>query len=315
MVIAAALAFLLGYAVNQASTCAVTAAKLLLHDSETGLTIGFLLAVAVAGVVTLPLAWWLGPQAHLAPWTMITPGLLGGAVLLGIGAVINDACLFGTLHRIGDGQLRFLALPVGLGLGFVLVEFLPALVAAPSRSNPLALPGPNGWLALALFALAALVAGRLLAVREKFRLRSASWPFPMTMVLFGLAGALLYALVPGWTYADAVRRAVGAVPSAMAGIAAAVCALASLAGTLSAGLRSGSFHCRAPTPIGIVRSLLGGTIMALGSVLIPGGNDTLLFAALPALSPGGIAAYLMMTATVLVLLYAIRRLTAPDYLQ
>ena len=305
---AVGLAFLLGYAVNQASTCAVTAAKQLLHDADSGLTVGFLLSVAVAGLVTLPLAWWLGPAAHLSAWTLVTPGLLGGAVLLGLGAVINDACLFGTLHRIGDGELRFLALPVGLGLGFVLAAHLPEIAGGPGETNPLAAPGPEGWAALGLFALAALVSGRILVARKRVVPRATAWPLPLTMVLFGLAGALLYALVPGWTYADAVRRTVGAAPSAMTGIAAALCALATLAGTLSAGLRSGRFHYRAPTLAGMARSLLGGMVMALGSVLVPGGNDTLLFAALPALSPGGIAAYLTMTVTVLGLLYAVRHL-------
>ena len=306
--IAAALAFLLGYAVNQASTCAVTAAKLLLHDAETGLTIGFVLAVAVAGAITLPLAWWLGEAAHLAPWSEITPGLIAGAALLGFGAVINDACLFGTLHRIGDGELRFLALPVGLGLGFVLASHLPGLAGASSRVNPLAHTGPAGWAALAGFAVAAIFAARVLSRRQVPRRRASDWPLVQTMVLFGAAGALLYALVPGWTYADAVRRAVVTAPTGMTGFGAALCAAATLAGAVTAGLRSGRFTYQPSTLRGMARSLLGGMVMAIGGVLVPGGNDTLLFAALPALSPGGIAAYLTMTATVLAILFGLGKL-------
>ena len=286
----------------------MTAAKLLLHDAETGLTIGFVLAVAVAGTITLPLAWWLGPAAHLAPWSEITPGLIAGAALLGIGAVINDACLFGTLHRIGDGELRFLALPVGLGFGFVLAANLPGLAGAPSQANPLAHTSPAGWAALAGFAGAGLVAARVLIRRQAPRLRASGWPLAQTMALFGLAGALLYALVPGWTYADAVRRAVVTAPAGMAGVGAALCAVATLTGAVTAGLRSGRFAYQRPTLRGTSRSLLGGMVMALGAVLIPGGNDTLLFAALPALSPGGIAAYLTMTATVLAILFGIGKI-------
>ena len=128
------------------------------------------------------------------------------------------------------------------------------------------------------------------------------------MVLFGAAGALLYALVPGWTYADAVRRAVVTTPSGMTGFGAALCAAATLAGAVTAGLRSGRFTYQPPTLRGMARSLLGGMVMAIGGVLVPGGNDTLLFAALPALSPGGIAAYLTMTASVLAILFGLGKL-------
>jgi hypothetical protein len=38
--------------------------------------------------------------------------------------------------------------------------------------------------------------------------------------------------------------------------------------------------------------------MGAGVALIPGGNDGLLVAAIPALSPGGAAAYVLMTLTI-----------------
>ena len=307
---AAALAFLLGYAVNQASTCAVTAAKLLLHDAQAGLTIGFGLAVGTAGLVTLPLAWLMGSTGHLAPWSEVSAGLLCGAMLLGLGAVINDACLFGTLSRIGEGELRFLALPLGLALGFVVVAQIPGLSSAPSRANPLAAAGPMGVAALVLFAVLAVWAWRALQRGATQRLHETAWPLGTTMVLFGLAGALLYALVPGWTYADAVRRAVGAGSAGMSSLAAALCAVSTLLGAVVSGLRSGRFHPGWPRLSGSARSLFGGMVMAFGAALVPGGNDSLLFAALPALSPGGVVAYLIMTATVLGLLAAIRRFSA-----
>ena len=38
--------------------------------------------------------------------------------------------------------------------------------------------------------------------------------------------------------------------------------------------------------------------MGIGIALIPGGNDGLILAAVPTLSPGGIVAYLLMTTTI-----------------
>ena len=46
-------------------------------------------------------------------------------------------------------------------------------------------------------------------------------------------------------------------------------------------------------------TLVGGGLMGVGVAAIPGGNDGLVLAAVPALSPGGIAAYLTMTATII----------------
>ncbi|MFZ8535879.1 YeeE/YedE thiosulfate transporter family protein, partial [Klebsiella quasipneumoniae] len=53
-----------------------------------------------------------------------------------------------------------------------------------------------------------------------------------------------------------------------------------------------------PTANGILRSVVGGTLMGIGIALIPGGNDGLILAAVPTLSPGGIVAYLLMTTTI-----------------
>lgn len=53
-----------------------------------------------------------------------------------------------------------------------------------------------------------------------------------------------------------------------------------------------------PTAAGILRSIAGGALMGIGIGLIPGGNDALILAAMPTLSPGGVVAYLVMTTTI-----------------
>ena len=47
--------------------------------------------------------------------------------------------------------------------------------------------------------------------------------------------------------------------------------------------------------------------MGMGASLIPGGNDALVLAAIPALSIGGTVAYLTMTATMVAGLFLVRR--------
>src|SRR3546814_2944464 len=67
-----------------------------------------------------------------------------------------------------------------------------------------------------------------------------------------------------------------------------------------AALRQGKWRLQRPALADIVKPLVGGALMGVGVALIPGGNNELILAAIPALSPGGTAAYLLMTATIVI---------------
>ena len=61
-------------------------------------------------------------------------------------------------------------------------------------------------------------------------------------------------------------------------------------------------------PLGtLVANVIGGFLMGLGAAVIPGGNDGLILAALPALSVGGAVAYVVMLATIMTALAVKRR--------
>lgn len=142
-------AFLVGMAIGGSSTCAVTASReILLHRRGTML-LGFVIAMGIAGAITLPLHWLLGSAAHLASEVPISGALVSGAV-------INDACLLGTLARIGQGEVRFLALPFGLALGFALADRQPLLAAGPALGNVHATPMWPGIALVIGFALLAV---------------------------------------------------------------------------------------------------------------------------------------------------------------
>lgn len=302
-----ACAFLMGFSVNQGSTCAVTAAKELVYQRHATMLSGFAVAVGTAGMVCLPLGWLLGNSAHLASGTTISVSLVLGAVLLGIGAVINDACLFGTLSRIGHGEVRFLALPLGLALGFAIADRQTVLIPGAMIANPLKHPSPAGLIMVAGFMLLALLAWRWLGRGERPH-RFKDWPLRRAMVVLGLCGALLFTLAPGWTYADAVRHAVGREGAPMAlSFGALIAAAAALLGALASAVSARSFVLQLPTVITLLRSLIGGMIMAFGGTLIPGGNDTLLLAAIPAATTSGITAYLILSLTVPLLLIGVRQ--------
>jgi hypothetical protein len=90
--------------------------------------------------------------------------------------------------------------------------------------------------------------------------------------------------------------------------------LALIAGAVIAGLLARNFVLRRPNLAGLGRSLLGGTIMGFGGTLIPGGNDSLLLAAIPGGTLSGITAFLVMSLTVPLLLWVAElRLRLPGH--
>jgi uncharacterized protein len=94
----------------------------------------------------------------------------------------------------------------------------------------------------------------------------------------------------------------------MIGFGVVVAALAALAGALASGIRARSFHFQRPTVRTLLRSLFGGTIMAFGGTLIPGGNDSLLLSSVPSATVSGLTAYAIMSFTVPLLLLGLRRM-------
>lgn len=305
----ALLGFLVGFSVGQGSTCAVTAGKQLVYEGRFKMLAGFLVAGGVAGIVCLPLAWTLGMRAGLPPETTVAGPLVAGAALLAVGALVNDACLFGTLARIALGEVRFLAVPAGLALGYV-----GAAGAGVGRSavvpNLFGHPSPAGVALVLVSAL--LVAGAFIGLaRAGDRGEPGRWPLRAAMTVLGGSGALLFVLTPGWTYADAVRRSVEAARegASMASVVPALLAgLATLAGAVIAGTIAGRFRVQRPTAPLLARSVAGGALMATGAVLVPGGNDNLLLWSVPGASVSGLVAYLLMTALIMGALVAQRRI-------
>jgi hypothetical protein len=132
------------------------------------------------------------------------------------------------------------------------------------------------------------------------------------MLVLGGAGALLFVLTPGWTYSEAVRQSVlelgSTMPEALT-LAAILTGAATFAGAITAGLRSGQFRLQRPAVGPVLRSVAGGALMAVGAAYVPGGNDHLLLWAVPGGSVSGLVAYLIMSAAILLVLFAHHRVT------
>ena len=292
------LAFWMGYSVNQGSTCAVATAHEILHHLRFRLFIGLLAASAAAGLTAVPLVWSDIGSARLAATVGVSRTLLIGAALFGIGAVINGACLLGSLGRLGEGELRLALLPAGLAAGLLLVDATGLSEGRQLRNSVLVAPSTIGYAAVAAFAVALAATLALVAGTRPARRQSGRWPLGVSMLVLGVTGGALYATAPAWTYADLVHRSLPLATSLDGGVAVMTVA-ATIAGAVAAAHRRKRWRPRSGTLSDAARTLAGSVLMGTGAALIPGGNDGLILAAIPALSPGGALAYLVMLATIM----------------
>lgn len=300
-------AFLMGYAANQGGTCAVMAARELVERRRARLFAGFVLAASTGGLIYLPAAWATGDSAHVVGEVTLGVSLLLGAVLLGVGATVNGACLLGSLWRLGNGEFRLLGLPLGLAIGDALVvRGFPGLLPE-LNANSFGRPGAGGVLFVAAF-LPLLVASRLWLRGREAPARVGRWRLSNAMMVLGLSGAPLFLLQPSATYADLVQRSIAtSMIMTLGGSAGYIAAGLTVLGALVSAIRAGAFRPRWPDLAALGRTIIGGTLMAAGANLIPGGNDALLFAAVPGGSRSGLVAYALMTTTVLGLVFVLRR--------
>lgn len=298
--LAAALAFVLGYAAQRASICAVRATEQWVACRRTSRLRAFFGAAAWSGAILLPLAWLLPSRAMLAADAPVSLAAIAGGALFGLGAWLNGACALGTIGHLARGRSDYVTTLAGLVLGGLAAIRL-GIHPGPGMRSALAMPGWGGgiaWLAFTAAVVPAGVAGLAPVRRRRLGLVA-------SFALVGVCGGLLNATAGPWPYTTLLANAAQRI--AMPGVAAPpaialVCLPAILAGGAAAAYRSGRFALAAPRLLPGLAKLAGGAIMGLAAMLIPGGNDALLLSGLPSLDRGAWAAYPAMIAAVALLL-------------
>ena len=314
----AALAFaaLMGLAIQRGGTCTVAAvdeliaqrrATRLLALVEASLWVagGLLLARELGGADTL---------ARLPAGRALNAWGIAGAVLLGVGAVVNGACVFGAIAQLGSGEWAYALTPLGFYLGCTVGSQWLAPMAAPVLAGRAPLLAAPAWLTWVL-----VVAGMVRlawGLRRGLQTRRASSPAPWSphaaTTLIAMCFVALLLLAGAWAYTDVLAE----LARHMAGsLGARIALLAALfAGALLGGWWSGKWSATGFRPAltlhGAWRCLVGGLLMGCGSLLIPGGNDGLVLLAMPLLWPYAWAAFAVMCASVASLLMWRRRAAA-----
>jgi hypothetical protein len=282
-VLAAFCAALMGYAIQRGATCTVAAVgeivregttKRLVALAETSLWVagGLLTARAIGLLATVP-----GGFA-LSAWTVV------GATLLGIGAYVNKACVFGAIAKLGSGQWAYALTPLGFYLGaasapLVFSQMMPAPLDTISMSSSLPL-----WLAPAFLAFALW---RIVGIARRPHPAGSGWqriwaPHEATMVI-GVTFVVMFVAVGAWSYMDLLVHIVHGMADNLIWQGLLFCAL--LMGAIVGGWTSGSLAWQNPQVVTLLRCLSGGLLMGWGSLLIPGSNDGLILIGIPFLWP------------------------------
>ena len=295
-------AALMGLAIQRGATCMVAAvdeivtrreATRALALAEAALWVGGLIAIAqVANVLAI------FPSRY--PVTGFT--VLGG-VLLGVGAWINRACVFGAIARLGSGQWAYIATPIGFFLGCLIpLHAQPAL----SGSNHV-VPFMNAGLVAMGFAVLAL--WRLAQAARAPGFFGHLWHPHRATLLIAITFVTTMLTVGLWAYTDALAALAHAMDARLTLRLAMVLAL--LAGAIAGGWIAGTLRPQRPTLVAMLRCTAGGMLMGVGAMLVPGSNDGLIMIGLPLLQPYAWVAVFVMTMSIAASIIVARQFRRP----
>jgi uncharacterized membrane protein YedE/YeeE len=300
-VVALLCAATMGYAIQRGATCTVAAVDEIVGKRRFHRLASMLEAsLWVAGGLLIAQALdWLPamPAGHAVGVLTVV-----GGTLLGLGAWVNRACVFGAVARFGSGEWAYVATPVGFYLGCVSLQL--ADIAPPAKldgESPIFRAA--SWLA---FVAAGLMILRVsLAARTSQPDASSSawqvfaarvWTPHTATIVIGISFCIMLVLVGAWAYTDVLAELARGMAHSTG--ARTLLLVALLAGAAAGGYTAGRFRHTRITSRQVLRCTLGGVLMGWGSLLIPGGNDGLILVGLPLLWPYAWLAFLTMCVTI-----------------
>jgi len=285
MTLLAVLGFALGFAINHGSICTVIATRELVSEKRPARFIALVECAVWAALVYAILETPPTMQRGWSPLVYLVPA----AILFGVGTYVNGACVFGSVGHFGNGEIEFILPFLGIAAVFSIGPLSGLALDRPSISAPLPL-GPV-LLTIALLAILALRLGVSFRSESNFR------RLTLSMGAIGVTFTILAILAPQFSIAASVGSIIS-IPAA-----GAVIAVCLFGGSLvSARLRKRRFTLKWPTIQGIARRTLGGILMGVGALLIPGGNDALLMIGFPMGAWQAALAYLLLVAALAVLI-------------
>ncbi len=217
-----------------------------------------------------------------------------GGAIIAVGAWLNGRCAMGTIAGLGSGDLCRVGTILGYLFGASVAHgVVPALPAGPAIS-PLAIL-PSAAVAVGALSVAAVAIWLI----RRSPPEKGVWPLDRSMPLIGLVNGGLMLASAGWAWTALVGDVAMGHWMGTAGRAGLFIVL--VAGAVAGGFASGSFAIRRGTARQWALALAGGALMGLGTIIVPGGNDTMLMIGLPLLIPNLVMGYAVLYAMLFLL--------------
>ena len=298
---------LMGFAIQRGATCTVAAVDEVLSKRRAHRLVAMLEAsLWVAGGLALAqLAHLSGSMPagyEISAWTVV------GGALLGLGAWVNGACVFGAVARLGSGEWAYAATPLGFYVGCLSVFplFAPPATTKLAGASPLFQAAELFALLFVAFVLWRLRPG-LLALRKPDRVNGLGqkvWAPHAATVVIGVSFVITLLLAGRWAYtdvlADLAQAMSGKPVSEVVSLLPVLLLLALYAGALIGGISAGRWRSTRVSALQLLKCFAGGALMGWGSLLIPGSNDGLILIGIPLLRPYAWLAFVSMFAAIAV---------------
>ncbi len=305
--VSAMCAGLMGFAIQRGGTCLVAAIDEIVTDRRASrlLAIAEASLLVATGIVVAQLLGLLPmtPRAFAATgWTV------AGGMIMGLGAYVAGACVFGAVARIGNGEAAYLLVPVGFFVGCVIalqlgMARLPHLVDrhSPVLTKSFLFAGP-------LLVLAGWRTWQTLHAAGRRNLAAYLWSPHVATVVIGVTFVILLLVSGPWNYTDYLAEA--ARHMARSGASRAALLLALFAGATLGGWTAGRIRAVKPAFLSLARCFAGGVLLGLGGSLVPGANDGLILLGLPLFYPHAWLAFASMLVAIAAALILQQRATA-----
>jgi toxin CptA len=301
-------AALMGFAIQRGATCTVAAVEEVVSKRSLNRLISMVEAsLWVVGGLLIAQALQLLPKMPagyaISYWTVV------GGVLLGLGAYVNGACVFGAIARLGSGEWAYVVTPLGFYVGCLTVGTLFSQSAPSKLTSNSPLFDAAMWLAV-LFAAFMLfrivspllsgtsdVAQRTLAQRIRATLGTRIWSPHAATAIIGITFVVILLLIGGtWAYTDVLAELSRGMAGSLVARIALVAAL--FLGALVGGYTADRFRSTRISAAQVAKCFAGGAMMAWGSLLIPGSNDGLILIGMPLLRPYAWIAFITMCVSI-----------------
>jgi toxin CptA len=292
--VSALCAGLMGYAIQRGATCTVAARDEVVRRRGFN-RLASMLEASLWVVGGLLIAQALDLLGRMPSGYAITYATVLGGTLLGFGAYVNKACVFGAIARLGSGEWAYAVTPIGFYAGcatFTSIFSFPG----PQRfahGSPVLQAAP--WVAV-LFAVLMIV--RLgwglstlpigaqpgpLPQRVARAVTTRVWSPRAATTVIGITFFVMLLVVGAWAYTDVLAE----LSRGMAGnlVARTLLLGALLGGAMLGGYTAGRLRSTPVSLAQLAKCFAGGVLMGWGSLLIPGGNDGLILVGIPLLWP------------------------------